>query len=186
MLCIWATSDTVYSSGVCLSHLSHVLRGCLRFPWRTSSGPVSFSRCCRSWWCWDTLHLSPSSSGREREREKHIWDIYRIISKKSSSLLFVNTPVSSPCSCGVWSPDHLLDRLHSHCGSCLKEMVETLIRYSVMQLCNTASEVIRLVKWTLVYHHGWIKLTSSLDGDLFLRGMNKLCDSWGHETLQNL
>lgn len=94
MLCIWATSDTVYSSGVCLSHLSHVLRGCLRFPWRTSSGPVSFSRCCRSWWCWDTLHLSPSSSGRERERERNTFEIFTELSVKSQTVYFSLTHLS--------------------------------------------------------------------------------------------
>lgn len=94
MLCIWATSDTVYSSGVCLSHLSHVLRGCLRFPWRTSSGPVSFSRCCRSWWCWDTLHLSPSSSGRERERERNTFEIFTELSVKSQAVYFLLTHLS--------------------------------------------------------------------------------------------
>ena len=77
----------VYSPAVRLSYLSHVLPGCLRFPWRTSSGPVSFYRCCRSWWCWDTLHLSPSSSGGQREREsgggRNTFEIFAELSVRS-------------------------------------------------------------------------------------------------------
>lgn len=67
------------------AYRSHVRLGYQRSPWRTVSGLVSFSQCCRSWWCWDTPHWSPSSS----EICKHYFFVGKMFCLNKSKFLYL-------------------------------------------------------------------------------------------------